>query len=239
MLRLLSTIAVLLVAGGLFAPTFAKAQAMPTPKERLITITASGTVNAQPDQASVSIGVVSTARTAKAALAANSASMRPVIDALKGAGIEDKDIATSNFNLQPAYDYTNDGKPPKLTGYQVTNTVSARVRDIAKLGGILDLAVGEGSNQISGVSFVVSKAEELKDEARKDAVANATRMAKAYAQAAGVGLGEVQMITDAVQTPEYRPMMQQAARAKVAGPAPIEPGEQTLEAQVTMVWAIK
>jgi len=233
-------LAAALAAICLFSPNLAGAQAMPTTKERLITITASGMVTARPDQASVSIGVVSNARTAKAALAANTASMRPVIDALKAAGIEDKDIATSNFNLQPAYEYTNDGRAPKLTGYQATNTVNATVRAIGKLGEILDLAAGEGSNQISGVSFVVSKADQLKDAARKDAVANATRMAKVYAEAAGVALGEVLTISDSAPVREVPMVQTQLRRAAAAGaPAPIEPGEQTLEAQVTMVWAIK
>jgi len=112
------------------------------------------------------------------------------------------------------------------------------VRQIEKLGEILDMVVGEGSNQVSGVRFSVSNAEVLKDQARKAAVANATRMAKTYAEAAGVALGEVQSIIEGVApSPSPRPVLAQAARG--AGPAPIEPGDQLLESQVTMVWAIK
>ena len=238
MLQFRAAVSALAVAAALLVPTLARAETMPAPKDRLISITASGSVSARPDEASVSIGVSSSARTAKAALDANSALMRPVIDSLKRAGLEDKDIATSEFNLQPAYAYTNDGKPPKLTGYQVSNTVTARVRQIEKLGEILDMVVGEGSNQVSGVRFSVSNAEVLKDQARKAAVANATRMAKTYAEAAGVALGEVQSIIEGVApSPSPRPVLAQAARG--AGPAPIEPGDQLLESQVTMVWAIK
>ena len=238
MLQFRAAVSALAVATALLVATLARAETMPAPKDRLISITASGSVSARPDEASVSIGVSSSARTAKAALDANSALMRPVIDSLKRAGLEDKDIATSEFNLQPAYAYTNDGKPPKLTGYQVSNTVTARVRQIEKLGEILDMVVGEGSNQVSGVRFSVSNAEVLKDQARKAAVANATRMAKTYAEAAGVALGEVQSIIEGVApSPSPRPVLAQAARG--AGPAPVEPGEQLLESQVTMVWAIK
>jgi len=238
MLQFRAAVSALAVATALLVATLARAETMPAPKDRLISITASGSVSARPDEASVSIGVSSSARTAKAALDANSALMRPVIDSLKRAGLEDKDIATSEFNLQPAYAYTNDGKPPKLTGYQVSNTVTARVRQIEKLGEILDMVVGEGSNQVSGVRFSVSNAEVLKDQARKAAVANATRMAKTYAEAAGVALGEVQSIIEGVApSPSPRPVLAQAARG--AGPAPIEPGDQLLESQVTMVWAIK
>jgi len=230
----------LLLAAALIAPSAARAEPASQTKEREITITATGSISAAPDQAEVGIGVANDAATAKAALAANSASMRPVIEALKGAGIDAKDIATSSFNLQPVFAYSNDGKPPKLTGYRATNSVQAKVRDLGKLGDVLDLAVGQGSNQISGLTFIVSNADELKDEARKAAVANATRMAKAYAAAAGVTLGDVQSIDEAFQGGAYRPAPT-FARAQAAAPAPppIEPGEQELEVQVTIVWTIK
>lgn len=228
------------MALALLPAASAHAQMPMMPKERLITITASGTVTAAPDQAAVQIGVSSNARAAKDALAANTAKMGPVIDALKAAGIEAKDIQTANFNIQPSYEFTQDGKPPKLTGYTVSNTVAVRVRAVEKLGEILDVAVGQGSNQINGVSFIVSKAEELKDAARKAAVANATRMAKVYAEAAGVTLGDVQTISETSNAREYGPVVvSMAPRARAAGPAPIEAGEETLESQVTMVWAIK
>lgn len=230
----------LAVAIALMIPSQARAENMPAPKDRLISITAVGSVSARPDEAMVSIGVSSTSHAAKSALDANTSLMRPVIDALKRAGLADKDIATSDFNLQPAYAYSNDGKPPKLTGYQVTNTVTAKVRKIERLGEILDAVVGEGSNQVSGVNFSVSNAEVLKDAARKAAVANATRMAKTYAEAAGVTLGDVQSIIEGFGARESpRLVMAQAARAQSGGPAPVEPGEQMLETQVTMVWAIK
>jgi len=233
-------IAAFLVPIVLMTSHIAQAQSPLPVKERTITISAGGTVTARPDEAAVTIGVVSSARNAKAALAANNAAMQPVIDALKGVGIDTKDLATANFNLQPTYEYTNDGKPPKLTGYQVTNAVEVRVRAIARLGDILDTVVGQGSNQISGINFIVSKAEDLKDEARKSAVANATRMAKTYAAAAGVALGEVQSISEAVEAREFGQLSaSMAPKARAAGPAPIEPGEQTLEARVTMIWAIK
>ena len=232
--------ACLVLTGCLLFSIPAHAQVSPMTKQREITITASGLVSVRPDQAAVRVGVSSNARTAKATLAANTTAMRAIVDALKGAGIEDKDIQTANFNVQPAYEYSQDGKPPKLTGYQVSNAVEVRVRAIDRLGGILDLVVGEGSNQVDSIAFIVSRAEELKDEARKAAVVNATRMAKVYAQAAGVTLGDIQSIAETDNARQFNPVVaSMAPRAKAVGPAPNEAGEQTLEAQVTIVWTIK
>lgn len=241
---LLSTAAALLMAGALIVPALAPeaaiAQGMPMEKPRTITMTATGTISARPDEAEMRIGVATNAATAKAALAQNSADMRPVIESLKAAGIAEKDIATSAFNVQAVYDYSSTGKPPRLTGYRVTNLVTARLRDIGKIGEVLDAAVSQGSNQISGLDFIVSKAGELKDEARKVAVASATRMAKAYAEAAGVTLGEVLSIEEASQG-GYVPkvMVARAAAPTAGGPPPIEAGEQDLSVQATIVWAIK
>ncbi len=227
-------------AGALLLPAaFAFAADEARPMTPTVSITSSGTVTAKPDQVEITVGVSSSAKTAKAALAANTASMQPVVTALKAAGIEPRDIQTSNFNLQPTYEYFQDNKPPKLTGYQVSNTVDIRLRKVEKLGEILDKVVGEGSNQISGIQFIVSKADELRDDARKAAVANATRIAKTYAAAAGVQLGNVISISEptaGVEQPRGRVMMD---AAKVASPTPIEAGEETLAATVTMIWALK
>ncbi len=228
-------------AAALLPPAgFAVAADEAKPMSPTISITSSGTAAAKPDQAAITVGVTNTAQTAKAALAANAASMQPVVTALKASGIEPRDIQTSNFNLQPAYEYFQDGKPPKLTGYQVSNTVSIRLRKIEKLGEILDKVVGEGSNQISGVQFIVSKADELRDDARKAAVANATRIAKTYAAAAGVQLGAVISISEPTANSDSpmrgREMMDQA---KAASSTPIEAGEEMLQATVTIVWVLK
>ncbi len=207
---------------------------------RSITISSTGSVAAKPDQVAITVGVTSTAKTAKAALAANSSAMQAVVTSLKAGGVEDRDIQTANFSLQPNYEYTQDGKPPRLTGYQVSNTVDIRLRTIGKLGEVLDKVVGEGSNQISGIQFIVSKADELRDTARKTAVANATRIAKTYAAAAGVELGPVLSISEPggrQDGPVFERTM--VAKAQAGAAPPIEAGETMLEAAVTMVWALK
>ncbi len=240
MFDLKRTLTSLCLAAALLTPTgIARAADETKLMTPSLTITSTGTVTAKPDQVAITVGVTSSAKTAKAALAANTASMQPVVTALKAAGIEARDIQTSNFNLQPTYEEFQNGKPPRLSGYQVSNTVDIRLRKVERLGDILDKVVGEGSNQINGIQFIVSKADELRDDARKAAVTNATRIAKTYAQAAGVELGRVLSISEPAggDVPRQGRVMMAEDRAPKA--APIEAGEETLAATVTMTWALK
>ena len=224
-----------LLLGVLLAlPTSAGAQ---TERPRHISVTASATVGAEPDIAAISTGVVSEADTAREALNRNTAAMKKLIDGLKGAGIDAKDIQTTSFHVEPRYSQPKDGKPPAINGYRVVNQVRITSRDIGKLGEVLDQAVTLGANQINGIEFEVSKAETLKDDARKGAVENARRRAELFATAAGVQLGDVISISEKVQ--EFAPGPRTFARAKVASAVPIEAGTQMLEATVNITWALK
>ncbi|HET6388214.1 SIMPL domain-containing protein [Hyphomicrobium sp.] len=208
------------------------------PMERTITVSATGTAQAEPDRARITSGVTTEAATAREALSANSVTMNKVITQLKTSGIEPKDIQTAAFNVEPVMDYSKDGQPPVLRGYRVSNQVVVYVRDLAKLGEILDQVVSAGANQIQGLAFEVSKEDELKDEARKGAVANALRRAKLLAAAAGAEVGNVMQISE--ETVPGGPVPYGAPRlAKAAAAAPIEVGTSTLEARVTITWALK
>lgn len=210
------------------------------PMNRVITVSATGNVEAVPDIAHVSSGVSTEAKTAREALTANTETMAKVIAGLKENGIEAKDIRTSNFTINPQMDYTGDGKPPVLRGYRVDNAVTVTVRDIRKLGDLLDQIVTIGANQAGQLSFEVSKAEELKDEARKTAVANAQRRAKLLAEATGAELGKVVHISEDVSYSGPQPVMYEARALKsAAAPVPIEQGSQQLEARVTIIWELK
>lgn len=206
------------------------------PMDRLITVSAAGYVTAEPDQARLSTGVTSEAETAKEALATNSELMQKVIAGLKESGVDAKDIQTGNFSVEPRY---TQGKSttPTIDGYRVTNQVEILVRDLKSLGGLLDKLVTLGANQMHGLSFEVSKAETLKDEARKEAVANARRRAELLAVAAGASVGEVVSIAEEVSYQGPRPMAM-STRAK-ADFAPVESGTETLEARVTVTWKLK
>ncbi len=203
---------------------------------RSITVTASGTVAVEPDQARLTSGVTAEGASAREALTANTAAMQKVVGELKSAGIDPKDIQTSSFRVEPRYTRPEEGQAPKIDGYSVTNEVQVLVRDLEKVGDVLDRLVTAGANQSSGLSFEVSKAETALDEARKQAVANARRRAELYAAAAGAEVGEVLTITEGDAAPPPRPVF---ARAMKAEAVPIERGTETLEASVTITWALK
>jgi uncharacterized protein YggE len=203
-------------------------------EQRSITVTASGQVTAEPDMARITSGVTTEAATASEALTANSDAMKKVIGGLKAAGIAPEDIQTTSFHVSPRYTRPREGEVRKIDGYRVTNQVQVVARDLDKLGEILDQLVSLGANEMGGLSFDVSKAETLRDEARKEAVANAQRRAELYAEAAGAEVGEVLSIQEGgVAAP--RPL----ARAMKMEAVPIARGTETLEARVTITWALK
>jgi uncharacterized protein len=204
---------------------------------RSITVSASATVHAKPDVARIQTGVLTQDVTARAALTANTQAMTNVIDGLKSLGVEAKDIQTTNFNVNPRYVHHRDGRPPEITGYQVSNEVSVMIRDLSRLGDILDKLISLGSNQLRGLSFEVSNAETLKDAARTQAVKNARRRAELIAKAADAEVGEVLVIREgAASTDGPRPVFE-ATRA-AAQAVPIESGQQGLSATVTVTWAL-
>lgn len=227
---------VLLAAVFLLVALASPLRAEEKPMDRLITVSAAGYAYAEPDRATVSAGVAAEADTAAAALSANTELMQKVVAGLKESGIDAKDIQTSNFNVEPRYSNPREGAPPTIDGYRVSNQVTVLVRDLKALGGLLDKLVSLGANQVSGLSFEVSKAETLKDEARKEAVANARRRAELLAAAAGAEIGEVVTIAEDVGYGGPRPMAMRAAKAESV---PIEAGTETLEARVTVTWKLK
>ena len=154
----------LAVAAMFLGLTAAPLAAEEKPMERTVTVSASGTVSATPDEATIASGVTSEAKTAREALSKNSEAMKKVIAELKGKGIEPKDIQTTQFNIEPVYVYPKEGQPPVLNGYRAHNMVSVKVRNLDKLGEVLDQLVTAGSNQMNGITFDVSKAETLEDE---------------------------------------------------------------------------
>ena len=196
-------------------------------------------MTAAPDIAYVETGVLTEGKTAAEALAANTAAMEQVFAGLGEAGIEKKDMQTSQFSVYPVYEQVKpeDNRPhtPKIGGYRVQNQLTVKVRDLSALGGILDKVVTLGSNQLSGIRFSIDEPETLLDEAREDAVKDALRKAKLYAGAAGVSLGEIMSISESgtsMPQPYYaKDMMMRAEDSSV----PMAPGEQTLSANVTLV----
>jgi hypothetical protein len=201
-----------------------------------ISVTGEATVSVAPDRAQIDGGVTSEAKTAREASDANNAAMSKVLLALKGAGIADKDYQTSRLSLQPETAPNRPGGPMTIVGYRASNRITVHLHDIAKLANLIDAMVGAGANDIGGISFTVSNASKLLDDAREQAVADARRKAEIYAKAAGVTLGAPLAISEEgapVPIP-YRKMA-----VGMAASAPVAPGEETLHVSVSVSWAIK
>ncbi|WP_076072023.1 SIMPL domain-containing protein [Sphingomonas montana] len=212
-------------------PAIAAAQVAPLPVATLggtrLDIVATGEVARAPDIATISAGVVTQAATASAALAENATRMTATIAALRRAGVADRDIQSNAINLSPQYRY-GENVPPVLTGYQASNQVSIRFRDIKRAGAILDALVQAGANQINGPAFSLDKPAAALDEARTAAVAAARTRADLYARAAGLTVRRIVAIAeDGEQSAQPRPMMMAMARMEKDS-TPVQAGEQTL-----------
>jgi uncharacterized protein YggE len=231
----------LILAGMLLGAVLGRAALAEDPNALVpsITVVGEGDVQVAPDQVTVSLGVTTEAKTAAEALQANSSRMAELLKTLKANNIADKHVQTSNFHISPQQVFDRDGqRPPKVVGYTVTNQVTVKILEIAKLGAILDAVVQAGSNQVQGVTFSVADPQPHLDQARRKAVADAKHRASEYAAAAEVKLGKPRMIQETVASPP-RPMFAQAMRGVAAADAPIAAGEQTISAQVTVVYAIE
>ena len=200
-----------------------------------ITMTGHADIKAVPDIATVNAGVTTNGPTAAAALAANSTRMNQVFAALKTLGVPDRNIQTSGFSISPQYTNGDNSNPRHLTGYQVSNDVSVRLEDVARVGAALDTLVSAGANQMNGIGFDIANPAPLREKARIQAVADARARAQTYAQAAGVSLGSIVSISEGGGETAPRPMFRMMA---MAAPTPIAPGEQSVTADVTVVWEI-
>lgn len=214
------------------------------PREAVIMVSGEGESALAPDMAVLNLAVVKQAKTAREALDENNKAMAGVLAALKKGGIADKDLQTSGFSVQPQYNYpqNNDGqpKPPELIGYQVSNGLTVRVRDLGELGGIIDQAVTLGINQGGDIQFTNDKPDAALEAARKDAVATAIKKAKTLAEAAGVKLGRIIEISEnsvrPLPQPVYRAaMMKEASDAAV----PVQGGENAYNVTVNVTFALE
>lgn len=206
---------------------------------RTIAITGEGQIKAAPDEAYLSAGVTTEARTAAAALAANTRAMNAVFETLRKAGIQDKDMQTSGFSVQPQY--STDKGPQRITGYEVSNNVGVTVESLSTLGATLDALVSSGANNIGDISFGFHDPKALMQKARAAAVADAMSKADVIAHAAGVSLGAIISINEnsgSIDAP--RPMYRMLAGAVAqSAPAPVAAGQESLSDSVSITWEIR
>lgn len=206
----------------------------------VLEVSAEGRTSRVPDLATIRAGVVTQSATASAALADNSARMARVLAAVKRAGIAERDIQTTSVSLSPQYRYENN-QPPQLTGYQASNTLAIRFRDVGKAGPILDALVKEGANQIDGPNLSLDKPDAALDEARADAIKRARARADLYARAAGLSVARILSISEGGENaggPQPPVFYARAAKAEAADTA-IAAGERDVTATVSVRFLLK
>lgn len=207
-----------------------RAQTPGTPTPGVVAVTGEGIARLAPDMAIVTLTVLRQDKTADAALDANNAAMTEVLAAMQTEGIENSDLQTSNFSIDPQLVYPrqdgNTPSEPQIVGYRVSNTLTVRIKDLSKLGTILDKAVSLGVNQGGQIRFSNTDPSAAISEARKQAVLDALEKAKTLTAAAGVELGRITKIDEQRRAPRPVPMMRaEAAMASAPGAVPVASGE--------------
>ncbi len=243
MAGILAPLRLALVLLSLF-PALAASLAAAEDQAPRIVVSGLGTARQAPDQAMLSLTVEREAKTARAALDANSQAMQAVLEAMRAQGVADKDLQTSNFSIQPRWIYPRsmpgeEPQPPVLVGYSVVNSLTVRVRDLARVGAVLDQAVSLGVNRDGQIRFTNSDPSQALVKARRAAVADAITKAQTLAEAAGVGLGKILEISEASPSvPRPMAKVAMAAMAPEAAPVPIAAGENNFQVSVQVIFAI-
>lgn len=217
------------------------AQAIPTDDaQHTVVMTGVGEVKAMPDEAIISAGAVTEARTASDAVSENSAIMTRVFDALAKLGVVKKQISTSGFSLEPQYPPSNDKNPqPRvIVSYTVFNSISVTVDDVSKAGEVLDALIDAGANQSAGVSFDIKNPQPLLQQARALAGADALLRAQTYAKSVGAMLGPVRSIREGSYS-NFGGAVEDVVVTARRQATPIEAGEQGVSAAVTITWSLK
>lgn len=210
-------------------------------KVHFIRASGEATVHAKPDRAQISIGVITQAPTAQAASAQNATQTSAVLDAVKRALGSNGEIKTSGYSISPQYQYTN-GRPPKITGYQASNSVLATVDDLSLTGKVIDAASDAGANNVTGISFSLRDDNAIRAQALAEAALKARSAADAIAKALNVRITRV-LEADTTEAPIVRPMNKAFAMmsegAAPRAPTPIEPGDLDVRASVTVSFEVQ
>ena len=228
-----TSIKTLVLAAVFAAPAQAQIPAQPP---RIVT-SGEAQVRVTPDRATILIGVQTRAATAAAAGAQNARIQKAVLDTLKALGLGPDQLATQNYSVNPEMQYPPAGGPGRVVGYTVSNVVRAELKKIDQVGPVIDASLAKGANQINSVQFSASTAADARRTAMSDAVRDARADAEALARAAGGTVGPLIEITSS--SPPIRPMFADMAMRSVAKEAiqtPIEPGEQVISANVSVIW---
>jgi uncharacterized protein YggE len=228
-------------AGGIASaqPALAQAPSTEQPQPRTISVSGNGKAYLTPDIVHIYIGVHTENKVASTAVDDNNAQSSKVASALSAFKIDPKDIQTTNFSIYPQQQVDNNGKPTGII-YMVDNTVYVTLRDLTKLGDLLDAVVKAGANNISSIQFDVADQEAALSDARKQAVDNARKQAAELAQAAGVTLGDIQTLstsTSGVPMPVFEG--KGGGAGQLAASVPVSAGQMVVSVDVYIVYLIK
>ena len=230
--------------GQVSSPAIAQESETEYSPAQTITVVGQGSVRVQPDIAQVSVGVETTAETIAEGVADNEAQMEAILTALEAAGIDAKDIQTTNFSI------SLDRYPepmPRVEGsegeeaapvYRISNMVNVTIRELEMVGDVLDAVIGAGANNIWGVSFTVEDRAVAQADARADAIADAQERAGALAELNEVQLGPVMSVSEVISGGSY-PVPAMAERAVASGGGTISPGELEITYQVQVAYFIQ
>jgi uncharacterized protein YggE len=227
----------LAVVAALCTARGAQAQVERAPAQRSIDVSASGEVQVTPDAAEIIFSVETVGTTAQQAGQENARVMQRVIAAVSAAGVPRDSVVTRGYSVNPEYAEARGGEPPRIRGYRASNQVVVKAPRIDQVGALIDVALGAGANRFDGVSFLVRNPEPARQEALRAAVARARSSAEVIASALGVRLGTVLTAATSVNIPRPVAYARMAAMAEAA-PTPIQPGEQTVRADVTVSFSI-
>ena len=228
MIRTAAGLVAALVAGPALAQTGSEDMFHAT----TLSVSAQGETTAVPDQAQITLGVTVQAPTAGAAFQTDAAQMGKVMAALAAAGVAERDVRTSQLSLSPQYAY-HQNEPPQLTGYQATNEVTVTVRDIRRLGPVVDAASAAGANQVQGISFVLKDRAAADEAARQAAVAALDAKAQSYARAAGYRIARLITLSEGGSPVVVQPRIYAQASMSAAAPTPVASGEATVRISVS------
>lgn len=224
----------LYIFSSLFGPIPFAVNSVTTNKTDMFTVNGEGEASAVPDTALINFGVTKTANTVELAKTQMNDTVEMIISELKSLGIDEKHIKTTNFSINPTYDYTSSRQT--ITGYTANQNVEVRVKPLEKANQAIDKATSAGANNVGGVSFVLDdeKKTELEQKARVEAIKKAKEKATAIASAAGIRLGKLINI----QEGSFNPPVPMAAELKTvgrdAGTTDLQPGENSVKIQVTL-----
>jgi uncharacterized protein YggE len=208
------------------------------PELRTFSVSGEGKEIVVPNIAEIRIGVISEGSDLTMLQKENSEKLNRIINFLKEKGIDEKDIKTENYSVNPKYDYS---KPPyRIVGYTISQNLKVKFRDLSKIGEILSQAVNYGANNVYGPNFTVDDKEVYLEKAREKAIKNAKEKAEKIAKAAGFRLGKIVGIQESGPSEFYPVMLKAMSEVSPEIPQPqIQPGSQEIKVQVNITFEIR